>query len=200
MDSIIVGQKAVAEVFEVTERTVRNWIKAGMPRLSKRRFDRQQIQAWLDRRDGQVVARPAGLLGDPRQPELTLESGKDFWDGQNKKFQAQRRELELRHRRGELVELAAVEQLFVARIMAVKQGLLILARALPPQLATCSHEREMEPIIHRAVRNLLEDFARPLPENIGAGAGNAGPESAQVAEVTSFGDLKEMPGPGHKIG
>jgi hypothetical protein len=194
MDSIIVGQKAVAEVFGVTERTVRNWIKAGMPKLSKRRFDRQQIQAWMDRKDGQVATRPAGLWGDPRQPELPVSSGKDFWDGQNKMFQAQRRELELKQRRGELVERAEVEQLFVARIMAVKQGLLILARALPPQLATCSNEREMEPIIHRAVHNLLEDFARPLPEPLGCGAGNAGPDMAQVADTDFIGGLKEAPG------
>jgi hypothetical protein len=167
-----------------------------MPRLSKRRFDRQQIQAWLDRKDGQAAKPAATLLGDPRQPELTLESGKDFWDGQNKKFQAQRRELDLRQRRGELVERSEVEQLFVARIMAVKQGLLILSRALPPQLATCSHEREMEPIIYRAVHNLLEAFARPLPESLvaGGGAGDAGPEMAQVADVDFIGDLKETPG------
>jgi hypothetical protein len=128
---------------------------------------------------------------------LTLESGKDFWDGQNKKFQAQRRELELRHRRGELVERKEVEQLFVARIMAVKQGLLILARALPPQLAACSSEREMEPIIHRAVRNLLEAFARPLPETIGAGVVAVGTEMAEVADVTFLDDLKKTPKPGN---
>lgn len=144
-----------------------------MPRLSKRRFDRQQIQTWLDRKDGQ--APPAiVLMGDHFQPTLPVQSGKDFWDAQNKKFQAQRRELDLKKRRGELVERREVDQLFVARIMAVKQGLLILPRALPPQLATCSHEREMEPIIRRAVQDLLETFARPLPENLGAG-GNAGP-------------------------
>jgi hypothetical protein len=174
-DTIVKGLKAVALHFGKSVRQVQRWAKEpNFPKLSGRRFDLLQIQAWLDRKDGQVATKPAGLLGDPRQPELTLESGKDFWDGQNKKFQAQRRELDLRQRRGELVERIEVEKLFVARIMAVKQGLLILSRSMPPQLATCANEREMEPIIYRAVHNLLEAFSRPLPETLGAGgAGNA---------------------------
>jgi phage terminase Nu1 subunit (DNA packaging protein) len=170
MDSIIVGQKAVAEVFEVSERTVRNWIAAGMPRLSKRRFDRGQIQAWLDRRDGQAVTRSAAPGGDPRQPLLAESRGKDYEDARLKKARAELLEMDIKQRRGELVPIREVEQMFVARIMAVKQGLLSLSRALPPQLVVCQTEREMEPVIAKAVRNLLESFARPLPESLTAGA------------------------------
>lgn len=175
MDPIIVGQKAVAEIFEVTERTVRNWIKAGMPRLSRRRFDRGQIQAWLDRKDGQVATRPAPA-GDPLQPFLIEQSGKDFEDARMKRARADLLELDLKQRRGELVPRTAVQQMFVARIMAVKQGLLSLPRALPPQLMVCQTEREMEPVITKAVRDLLEGFARDLPESIGV---QAGPDMAQ---------------------
>ena len=103
------------------------------------------------------------------------EGDKDYWDMRGKKAQAQKRELDLRQRRGELVERREVEQLFIARIMAVKQGLLNLSRGLPPQLRQCRDEREMEGIIARAVRDLLESFSRPLPENLGG----AGPEVAE---------------------
>ena len=103
------------------------------------------------------------------------EGDKDYWDMRGKKAQAQKRELDLRQRRGELVELKEVEQLFIARIMAVKQGLLNLSRGLPPQLRHCKDEREMEAIVARAVRDLLESFSRPLPENIAGG----GPEVAE---------------------
>ena len=72
--------------------------------------------------------------------------------------------MDLRQRRGELVERQEVEQLFISRIMAVKQGLLNLPRGLPPQLIHCKEEREMEGIIARVVRELLESFSRPLPE------------------------------------
>ena len=175
-DTIVKGTVAVAIHFGVARRTVQRWAKdPTFPKLPGRRFELVQIKNWLDRKDGRALAPPVGATGPgPRQPELTAESGKDFWDGQGKKYQAQLRELELRQRRGELVERKEVAQLFVARIMAVKQGLLILARALPPQLATCRHEREMEPIIARAVRDLLEAFARPLPESLGGGGAIAG--------------------------
>ena len=166
MDLVIVGQKAVAEIFEVTERTVRNWIKAGLPRLSKRRFDRHQVQSWLDRRDGQVVSPRQPDGHDPLQPFLPVERGKDFEDSRMKRARADLLELDLKVRRGELVPRAQVQQMFVNRIMAVKQGLLSLPRALPPQLMVCHTEREMEPVIYKAVRDLLDAFARDLPESL----------------------------------
>jgi hypothetical protein len=179
-DTIVKGLQAVAIHFDRSVRQVQRWSKEpDFPRLSGRRFDLLQIQAWIDRRDGQVTTRMP-CAGDPRQPELTVESGKDFWDGQSKKYQAQLRELQLRQRKGELVERKEVEQLFVARIMAVKQGLLSLSRALPPQLVTCSHEREMAPLIDKAVRDLLEAFARPLPDTLGVGY--EGLAAAEVAD------------------
>ena len=192
-DTIVRGTVAVAMHFGVSRRTVQRWVKdPSFPKLSGRRFDLVQIQTWWDQRDGQTST-PLARGPTPKQPELTVESGKDFWDGQGKKYQAQLRELELRQRRGELVERKEVEQLFVARIMAVKQGLLILAKALPPQLATCRTEREMEPIITRAIRALLEAFARPLPETLRAGMAVAGQELAQVADVDFIDDLKKAP-------
>ena len=166
MEAIIVGQKALAEIFGVSERTVRNWIRAGLPRLSKRRFDRLQVQTWLARRDGQAVSRPAPGP-DPCQPFLPVERGKEFEDSRMKRARADLLELDLKVRRGELVPRAEVQQMFVARIMAVKQGLLSLPRALPPQLMVCQTEREMEPVIFKAVHDLLEGFARDMPESIG---------------------------------
>jgi len=98
---------------------------------------------------------------------LVAEGDKDYWDMRGKKAQAQERELNLRRKQRELVARAEVEQLFIARIMAVKQGLLNFSRGLPPQLIHCKEEREMEVVIARAVRDLLESFSRPLPETIG---------------------------------
>jgi hypothetical protein len=65
----------------------------------------------------------------------------------------------------------------VARILAVKQGLQSLARALPPLLIHCRAEREMEAIIARTVRDLLEGYATPLPAGMSPAAyGEAPPE------------------------
>ncbi len=185
-DSIVRGLKAVAAHFGKSLRQAQRWARApGFPRLSGRRFDLLQIQAWLDERQGIPPAvSSSSHQADPRQPVLPEEQGKDFWDKQGKKFQAQMRELELRQRRGELVERREVEAMFVDRIMAVKQGLLSLPRALPPQLEHCRDAREMEELIARSVHNLLELFSRPLPEKIGGemGAGIAMNPGLEVAE------------------
>ena len=204
-DSIVKGLKVVAAYFGKSLRQVQRWAREpNFPRLSGRRFDLHQVQAWLDAKQGIPPAtRSPSHQADPRQPVLPEEQGKDFWDKQGKKFQAQMRELELRQRRGELVERKEVEQLFVARIIACKAGLLSLSRALPPQLAICQSEREMEPIIARAVRDLLLVFSRPLPENIGGDGGSSGGAKWEEdslggpsSELRDSGQVENEPAPG----
>jgi phage terminase Nu1 subunit (DNA packaging protein) len=178
-ESIVKGIPQVAAHFAKSERQVRRWRRQGMPCLSGGRFDLLQVQAWLDSRQGMPGPTPGGgHQADPRQPELREQRGKDFQDERLKKAKADLAEMEVRQRRGELVERGEVEQLFVARIMAVKQALLTLSRGLPPQLIHCREEREMEVIIARTARELLETFSRPLPENLGAGEGEGGPKVA----------------------
>jgi phage terminase Nu1 subunit (DNA packaging protein) len=166
-DSIVKGLKAVAEHFGKSLRQVQRWVRdPSFPRLSGRRFDLHQIQAWLDHRDGRPAGGKALGEGHAQQPELPVQRGKDFEDARMKKARADLLELDLRQRRGELVERTEVEQLFVVRIMAVKQGLLNLARSLPPQLIHCLDERDMEEIIMQSVRTLLDDYSRTLPKHL----------------------------------
>jgi hypothetical protein len=75
-----------------------------------------------------------------------------------------------------------VEQLFVFRIMAVKQGLLAFSRSLPQQLIHCPGEREMEILIAQAVWGVLEEFSRPLPAALGEGR----PAPAQEPEIEAL--------------
>jgi phage terminase Nu1 subunit (DNA packaging protein) len=185
-DTVVKGKKAVADHFGVSPRQVLNWEKAGMPTMEGRRYDLVAIGVWRDQKKGVMpLGRPPGHPADPRQPTLPESSGKDFEDARMKRARADLLELDLKQRRGELVPRVEVQQMFVARIMAVKQGLLSLPRALPPQLMVCQNEREMEPVISKAVRDLLEAFARPLPESIG----HSGQDLTQGgATVSTFGD------------
>lgn len=163
---ILNSPKALAKHLGKSSRTIRRWIKAGIPQLSDGRFDVGQVQTWIEGRQGLIT----GALAIPKDqdPGAAREGGKDHWDKEGKKYQAKSRELEYRRRLGELIERSEVESLFVSRVLAVKQGLLNLSRALPPLLAACQNEREMEAIIAGKVRELLEEFARPLPINLQA--------------------------------
>lgn len=171
-DTIVDHLELVAQHFKKSLRTIQRWLRDGMPKLSGGRYDLVQIEEWRTAKDGIVkpsssssASRPGNT--DPEEEE-TLD-GKDYWDKEGKKYQAKSRELEYRKRKGELVEKKEVESLFTNRIMAVRQGLLSLSRALPPQLTACKNEREMEPVIAKSIHDLLEAFSRPLPEEIGGG-------------------------------
>lgn len=195
-DTIVKGFVALALYFDRSTRTVRRWAQApDFPRLSGRRFDVLQVQAWLDARQGLPATPPASrrLVEGGRQPGLPEEDGgKDYWDRKAKEFQAKSREMEYRQRRGELVSRQEVDALHVARSLVVKQGLLSLARALPPQLIHCRDEREMEILISKSVRELLEEFSRPLPEQLGAVAGTLNaPDLTNMAQV----EEEEQPRP-----
>lgn len=165
-DSIVVGIEAVAQHFGRSERQVRRWLRDGAPRLSQNRFDVLQIREWLDRRQGSRRSREP--YQDPKQLFLGEgPAGKEVQEERLKKAKADLAEMEVKQRRGELVARREIEQMFVARIMAVRQGLLTLSRGLPPQLIHCQDEREMEIIITAATRELLLNFSRPLPEALG---------------------------------
>lgn len=148
--------KAIGEHFGVDRKTIYNWIQDGCPGKGSDGFDLVAIAAWRDRKQGKAPAQ------DARQGFLSAQQGKDFEDARLKKAKADLAEMEVKHRRQQLVEWGMVVDAFRARILAVKQGLLALARSLPPQLVHCKNEREMEAIIHQAVLALLEAFARPL--------------------------------------
>ena len=163
--TIVENLEAVAAYFGKSVRQVYRWqkMKDFPPPLSGGHYDLMQIQAWLDKRSG--LRRSKSRKNNQSDTENIEDvEGKDFWDKENKRFQAKMRELEYLRRRGELVELADVQKFFVARILAVKQGLLSLPRSLPPLLTNLTSEREIEAVVRRMVLELLEKFSQPLPD------------------------------------
>lgn len=167
LNDILIGIEAVAKHFGVAVRTVYRWQREGMPRLSQNRYDPLQIQEWRERRCG--ILRPKGPgYTDPSQ--LTFAdagSNKDFHEERLKKAKADLAEMEVRKRRGEIMERAEVDQYIVTRCIATKFGLFALPRALPPVLIQCRTEREMEIVILKAVRELALAFCGRLPEALG---------------------------------
>lgn len=75
------------------------------------------------------------------------------------KVQRQLKELELLVKQGEIIPRETILQEFLARIYAVKGGLLSLHRSLPPQLAG-KDARDMAGVIKKQCRQLLDKFSR----------------------------------------
>ena len=161
-DSIVKGLKVVATHFGKSERQVRRWVKdPSFPRLSGRRFDLLQMQAWLDERDGRPAARPRSE--NPRQPELVEQRGKSFQEERLKKAQAEKAEMELEQLKGETIKTVVLEDLLASRALVYRQGVMELARSLPPLLPLSPEaRREAEAIITTKVRELLAKVLRSL--------------------------------------
>jgi hypothetical protein len=186
----VYGLEAVGKHFGVSLRQAQRWAKLpGFPKSETRWYSLVAIAMWREEQKNAPTKTANDEGQDPDDDGVLPQPGsKKHWELEDKKYQAQTRELEFRRRQGELVERLEVEQLFVARIVAVTQGLESLARALPPLLVNKS-EREMEPVIARRVRALRELFARPLPEKFGSAdkeeveRGKVGRSSSQEASA-----------------
>ena len=188
-DRVVDTIEEVAAHVGKSMRSVYRWLKAGLPMLPDGRYDLDAVDAWVRMRRGLPVStlsaasRPAPESETPLAPsaapqprsesppppfafDASTEGGKDYWDKESKKHQARLRELEYGKRRGELIERRLVEDLFVQRVLAVRQGLVSLVRSLPPDLVNCRDEREMASVIEHRVRGLLDAYSRELPAGI----------------------------------
>lgn len=169
-NGIIDSVEEVARHFGKSVRTVQRWVSIGMPRMLDGRFDLLAITAWRRTKKGQDAPVMSGSNDQVEQadpaPVARASGDKDWWDKESKKYQARLRELDYRKRAGELIELRQVEDMFVARIQAVKQAMIALERSLPTELIACRSEREMSAVIHKVVRGILEAFSRPLPAHM----------------------------------
>ena len=172
-ETIVKGKLAVALHFGVSERTVRRWVNnPDFPKLSGRRYDLLQVQAWLDVRNGQPAAPHRRQGADPHQTFLPQESrGKEKEDARLKKINADIKELELKKLLRELIPLAEVEALLAPRAMAYRQGILAmqtlapeigLRYSLPPEAV-----REVAEMIASRGRELLANILRPVTLNCG---------------------------------
>ncbi|MHB8071546.1 MAG: hypothetical protein ACYDHF_06305 [Candidatus Cryosericum sp.] len=142
--------------FHWAMRTFFRWKEKGMPILPDGRFDLVQIALWLDRRK-KKKEKVASV--DPQKEELARHA----------RIRADHAELKFRQARGELVAVAEVESMFAARALVYRQGIVGFSRSLPPLLIDCRTEREMEAVIIKVGRELLENVLRALPEKFRIG-------------------------------
>ena len=163
-DSIVRGLQAVADHFEVSLRSVQRWATdPTFPKLSGRRFDLLQVQAWLDARDGKAPAARGGHLSDAQQPFLPEASkGKDLEEARLKKLNADIKELELKKMQGELIYRAEVEAMLAPRAMAYRQGIVAI-QTVAPEIGL---QYNLPPEAVRAIARLIAQRGREVLANV----------------------------------
>lgn len=144
----------VAAHFGRTKRSIVNWGKKGMPALPSGYYDLEAIAQWAFR-EGLIPEIPgASSSPDPEAGGL----GKAHYEIELRRLQAELKRIELDKEMGKLIPLEEVEAGRVARVMAIKRGLLAVPRAMAPQLVGLE-AREIEALLQEKVRELIGRFA-----------------------------------------
>jgi len=144
-EQIIKTQKEAAQYASVNTRTIRRWIKNGMPRTEQGFY----IKGMLD-----FYKKNEGTA--PDEDRLRQQKA----EASLKETKSQLAELELKFKQGEFLNRADYEKQQVAKVIAVKRALLGMGRKLAPRLAKLRNTRKVQAIINEEVRNIIERFAK----------------------------------------
>jgi hypothetical protein len=131
-------QKELAEAFEVSTRTVKNWVSRGCPRGKDGLFSFEAVAAWLE-------------TWKPDEDGKSAESEFRHW-------RAKLAELKYLEAAGDLIPRDEVERGRVQRVLAVKERLLGLPGTLAPLLAG-QDARAIQGILTDKIREAIEAFA-----------------------------------------
>ncbi len=132
--------------------TLIDWINQGCPGKQAGGYDIEAIRAWRAENKGEVRG--------------VADNGETTDAARLKKAQADEREakaalavLQLAIQRGELLPIIQIKERDLARIAAVKRGLLALPKAMATRLVGLP-QKEIEVALRTAVNELLQRFAR----------------------------------------
>lgn len=151
-----VTQRELADVFGVSARTIRAWQADGMPaegQRKERRYETEDCIAW---------AAAAGKLGapDPARENGDGPPSEEVSDRRWKEYRAERKRLEVRERRGELIEFEEVLDLLEDVHTTVRTQLLNLPGRRVAEIAAETDRAAIKEIRMEAVREVLEELQR----------------------------------------
>ena len=143
----------VAKEYELTEKTVKYHVARGnLKRESDGTFRRKEIEKWLEDR-----ARKA--TGKKEKEDKHKQA-----DFRYRIARAKREEFLLDQLKGELVSIKIMEEQFTARAFEASRRFLLLPRIVSNKLAIAAKKplKEVMQIVESSVREILEDYTRPL--------------------------------------
>lgn len=151
------ARRSIADLVKATgygDTTVRRWLAAGWD------GDPATVEEWRAANLGTPGRRP--LYPSQEQAKRPAPADGPDWTNEFRRGKALLAMLEVRKRRGELVERKEIETMMVQRIAEVRAGLLRLEFVISQRAAMQPADRVAE-IVAGACRDLLEQFARGVP-------------------------------------
>jgi phage terminase Nu1 subunit (DNA packaging protein) len=142
----------VGSAFDVTPRTVTNWMQQGMPIRQDGRYNLLDIKSWLTEREARAKAKIT-------PPNKNNHENYGDVDLRKVKAQAEKIELENAKTRGELISREIAEQTLREMVVSVKRQFLALPKQIAPQLETIP-AIEIEQILTERIEEIIAGFAK----------------------------------------
>jgi phage terminase Nu1 subunit (DNA packaging protein) len=145
----------LAELFDVEDRTVRNWVARGAPcsgKGIKRRFDGDEVAAWL---------KANGLTGAHGRPEEKFDPTDPLKLAKLRKenAMAEYREIQVGEKKGLLIDKAEAERFNVQKFMTVRNKMLGLSASVSPVLVGLSAP-DIERVLDERITEILTELSR----------------------------------------
>lgn len=146
LENITFSGKLTAEFFDVSSRTLTEWVKDGFPRIGTGKYPLKAcFDWWVQKRAGGEQS------NDINEEKLKRERAKRIQD-----------ELKAEQMKGTLVPADAAKSWLRTLLSEARLALDGLPRRLASVLATITDEKEIEHLLRTEIRAILERLARPV--------------------------------------
>lgn len=148
-----VDQGALADIFGVSKRTIRNWQEHGMPREGRRQerqYDTEDCISWYVANRAERAAASADENGDLPP----VEESNRRW----RQARAVLKEIEVERSRGDLVPRSVAIELFEDVAMRIRQRLLNLPSRRLQEVTSETDRATVRTIRLEAVNEILEEL------------------------------------------
>jgi|TARA_Y100000310_G_C20693733_1_gene824048 phage terminase Nu1 subunit (DNA packaging protein) len=138
----LITQTETAKRLMISRETLLRYIKEGkLNRYEGSKIDEDELREYVKRN------KPANA------PVLSREKAR------HEKYKADLAELELKRRRGDLLEVEEIKKDWCRMVTACKSRLLAIPAKVSPQLPGCENAREMERMIKQHINQALEELS-----------------------------------------
>jgi phage terminase Nu1 subunit (DNA packaging protein) len=152
---MICNKSKLADILGVTQTTLTMWQREGLPFATKRgrdnAYETSDVIDWLLKRERTKLSRAATESGG-----IDIDHEK----ARKERALADKHEMDLSLRRGELLEASDVERVWLSRITAAKTRLMGIPRKCAPAVVMVTAPADAEAIIEQEVRDALEELAK----------------------------------------
>ncbi len=137
--------KQAAAELEISPRTLRDWAQAGCPKHDDG-YDIEEVKLWRD------------THGERTRTRGDMHARLQEAEARYREIKGELATLQLKFKKGELLDKAVVERGRVERILAVKSALQALPRQAAPSVVGMTDIVKIEEILRGIVENAIRSF------------------------------------------